>query len=193
MCLNNFSFSNTNWHVGLVVKTPNPTRAKAGDGEDEREGEREMLGSIPNRIKRYICMYVYIFIFLGFQLDWGLVWPCISHRSPMAWVQRVMDRRSPFCLALYTHSLPDGRFVKSIEKGIPSDHTCLLCSGKSKSQAGLSCHLRTEICRLNSFLSNIQATDSAECGYNTGEETVHHFLLLSTVGPSPTPHEAVSR
>ena len=36
---------------------------------------------------------------------------------------------------------------------------------------------RTGICRLNSYLSKIQAVESAECECNTGRETVHHFLF----------------
>ena len=70
-----------------------------------------------------------------------------------------------------------GQFVKSIDKKIPDSHTSLLYNGKSKSHAGLLCQLRTGICRLNSYLSRIQATESAECGCNTGRETVHHFLF----------------
>ena len=70
-----------------------------------------------------------------------------------------------------------GRFVKSIDKKIPDSHTSLLYNGKSKPHAGLLCQLRTGICRLNSYLSKIHAVESAECGCNTGKETVHHFLF----------------
>ena len=70
-----------------------------------------------------------------------------------------------------------GQFVKSIDKKIPNSHTSLLYNGKSKSHARLLCQLRTGICRLNSYLSKIQAAESAECGCNTDRETVHHFLF----------------
>ena len=70
-----------------------------------------------------------------------------------------------------------GRFIKSIDKGIPSSHTRVLYNGKSKMHAGLLCQLRTGICRLNSYLCKIQAAESGQCGCNTGVETVHHFLF----------------
>lgn len=70
-----------------------------------------------------------------------------------------------------------GRFIKSIDKGIPSSHTRALYNGKSKMHAGLLCQLRTGICRLNSYLRKIQATESGRCSYGFGIETVHHFLF----------------
>lgn len=70
-----------------------------------------------------------------------------------------------------------GRFIKSIDKGIPGNHTSLLYNGKLKAHARLLCQLRTGICRLNSYLSRIQAAESAECRCSTGKETVHHFLF----------------
>ncbi len=37
--------------------------------------------------------------------------------------------------------------------------------------------LRKGICRLNSYLSKIQAVDSDQCRCNRGGETVDHFLF----------------
>lgn len=71
-----------------------------------------------------------------------------------------------------------GRFIKSIDKGILSSHTRALYSGKSKMHAGLLCQLRTGICRLNSYLCKIQATESGRCSCGTEIETVHHFPVL---------------
>lgn len=80
-----------------------------------------------------------------------------------------------------------GRFVKSINKGIPDSHTRLLYNGKSKTHPGLLCQLRTGIYRLNSYLSKIQTTESGECGCNTREETVHRFLFLLHYGKTSDP------
>lgn len=70
-----------------------------------------------------------------------------------------------------------GRFVKSIDKGIPSSHTRALCNGNPKTNPGLLCQLRTGICRLNNYLCKIRAAENGQCGCNNGEETVHHFLF----------------
>lgn len=74
-----------------------------------------------------------------------------------------------------------GRFIKSIDKGLPSSHTRILYNRKSKMQAGILCQLRTGICRLNSYLFKIQAAESDQCSCDTGIETVHHFLLCCPV------------
>lgn len=79
-----------------------------------------------------------------------------------------------------------GRFNKSIDKGIPGNHTRLLYNGKCKSQARILCQLQTGICRLNSYLAKIQATESAECGCNTSKR----FITFSSIvrsGTKPDP------
>lgn len=70
-----------------------------------------------------------------------------------------------------------GRFVKSIDKGMPSRHTRILYNGRSKLHAGLLCQLRTGISRLNSYLRKIRVVKDGQCRCNTGKETVHHFLF----------------
>ena len=70
-----------------------------------------------------------------------------------------------------------GRFLKSIDKALPSPHTLALYKGKSKNQATTLCQLRTGISRLNSYLFKIRAADSEECSCGRGKETVDHLLF----------------
>lgn len=81
-----------------------------------------------------------------------------------------------------------GGFIKSIDKGIPGNHTRLLYNGKSKTHARILCQLRTGIRRLNSYLSRIQAAESAEFRCSTGKETVHHFLFCCPLWDQARPH-----
>ena len=55
MYLINFTYLQWNRHGGLVVKIPDPARAKAG--------ERETLGSIPNCVKNNSNFFRPTFIF----------------------------------------------------------------------------------------------------------------------------------
>lgn len=70
-----------------------------------------------------------------------------------------------------------GRFIKSFDKALLGKHTNIIYNGRTKKQSQILCQLRTGICRLNSYLAQIQAVDSDQCRYNHGRETVDHFLL----------------
>ena len=70
-----------------------------------------------------------------------------------------------------------GRFLKSIDKGLPNDHTRLLYNNRPKSDPTILPQLRTGISRLNSYLFRIGAADSDQCICSKGEETVHHSFF----------------
>ncbi len=74
-----------------------------------------------------------------------------------------------------------GRFIKSFDKALPGKHTKTIYNGRSKKQAQILCQMRTGISRLNSYLTKIQAADSAQCRCNRGNETVDHFLFRCTL------------
>lgn len=81
------------------------------------------------------------------------------------------DPKTLFCKAKV------GRFIKSIDKALPGKHTRIIYNGRNKKQSQTLCQLRTGICRLNLYLSKIQAADSDQCRCNRGRETVDHFLF----------------
>jgi ribonuclease HI len=70
-----------------------------------------------------------------------------------------------------------GKHLQKIDKALPGKHTTKLYSALNRTAAAILVQLRTNVSRLNTYLSkiNIADTDRCECGMT---ETVPHFLFL---------------
>ncbi|CAD0029207.1 unnamed protein product [Aureobasidium pullulans] len=70
-----------------------------------------------------------------------------------------------------------GKHLQKIDKALPGKHTIRLYNALNRTAAAILVQLRTNISRLNTYLSKINAadTDKCECGMT---ETVLHFLFL---------------
>ena len=70
-----------------------------------------------------------------------------------------------------------GKHLQKIDKALPGKHTIKLYNALNRTAAAILVQLRTNISRLNTYLSKINAadTDKCECGMT---ETVSHFLFL---------------
>ena len=70
-----------------------------------------------------------------------------------------------------------GKHLQKIDKALPGKHTIRLYNALNRTAAAILVQLRTNISRLNTYLSKINAadTDKCECGMT---ETVSHFLFL---------------
>jgi hypothetical protein len=70
-----------------------------------------------------------------------------------------------------------GKHLQKIDKALPGKHTAKLYNTLNRTAAATLVQLRTNISRLNTYLSkiNIADTDRCECGMI---ETVPHFLFL---------------
>lgn len=70
-----------------------------------------------------------------------------------------------------------GRFITSFDKALPGKYTKIIYIGCNKKQSQILCQLRTEICKLNFYLSKNQAVESDQCRCNRSKETVNQFLF----------------
>jgi ribonuclease HI len=70
-----------------------------------------------------------------------------------------------------------GKHLQKIDKALPGKHTNKLYNALNKRSAAILVQMRTNISRLNTYLSkiNVADTDRCECGM---KETVQHFLFL---------------
>ncbi|THV83299.1 DUF803-domain-containing protein [Aureobasidium pullulans] len=70
-----------------------------------------------------------------------------------------------------------GKHLQKIDKALPGKHTIKLYNALNRTAAAILVQLRTNISRLNTYLSKINAadTDKCECGMT---ETVSHFIFL---------------
>jgi hypothetical protein len=69
-----------------------------------------------------------------------------------------------------------GKHLQKIDKALPGKHTNKLYNALNRKAAAILVQLRTNISRLNTYLSkiNVAETDRCECGMR---ETVQHFLF----------------
>jgi hypothetical protein len=69
-----------------------------------------------------------------------------------------------------------GKCLQKIDKALPGKHTSKLYNALNRTAAAILVQLRTNVSRLNTYLSkiNIVDTDRYECGIT---ETVPHFLF----------------
>ncbi|KAH0182327.1 hypothetical protein KCV03_g10365, partial [Aureobasidium melanogenum] len=69
-----------------------------------------------------------------------------------------------------------GKYLQKIDKALPGKHTTRLYNALNRTAAAILVQLRTNISRLNTYLSKIKVadTDRCECGMT---ETVPHFLF----------------
>lgn len=75
-----------------------------------------------------------------------------------------------------------GRFLKSIDKGLPNDHTCLLHNNRPKTEAVIPSQLRTGISRLNSCLFRIGAANSDQGICSKGKKQCIIFSFHALYG-----------
>lgn len=80
------------------------------------------------------------------------------------------------------NSLPIGigKYSKKIDAALPGRHTRRLYDSLTHKEATVLAQLRTGMIRLNSYLYQIGATESAMCTYGQARETVKHFLFRCT-------------
>jgi hypothetical protein len=69
-----------------------------------------------------------------------------------------------------------GKHLQKIDKALPGKHVNKLYNALNRKAAAILVQLRTNISRLNTYLSkiNVTETDRCECGM---KETVQHFLF----------------
>jgi len=75
------------------------------------------------------------------------------------------------------HGATTGKHLQKIDKALPGKHTNKLYNALNRKAAATLVQMRTNISRLNTYLSkiNVADTDRCECGM---KETVQHFLFL---------------
>jgi hypothetical protein len=95
---------------------------------------------------------------------------------------RARWQRHPALVRVYTagtrsvHPVPSGKHLQKIDKALPGKHVNKLYNALNRKAAATLVQLRTNISRLNTYLSkiNVAETDRCECGMR---ETVQHFLF----------------